>query len=119
VDSRLYKDMNTKYFHMLAKIRQNKKKSTAINDNLGNWIHEDKAILGCFLDYFSSLFCTKTKSSKYREVKGNRNTIALTPTVDQYEIKMAIFQMNSFEAPGPMESNLSSIKNIGIGPQTV
>lgn len=68
---------------MLAKIRQNKKKIKAIKGKMGNWVYEDKAILGCFLDHFSSLFCTKKMSSKYREVQGNRKTIALNPIIDK------------------------------------
>ena len=52
----VYKDLNTRYFHMLVKIRHAKRYSNMLKNNEGHWVHGHSNLATLVTTYFAQFF---------------------------------------------------------------
>ena len=114
------RDLNTKFYHALAKKRRIRNRIVGLHDAAGNWITEDNGVEKVAVDYFEDLFSTTSPSefdSFLTEV-----TPSITPQMNQQllristedEVGEALLMMHPEKAPGPDGMTTFFFNIIGI-----
>lgn len=104
---RRYADFNTRYFHLLAKIKKSRGKILALKDSDGNWVSDNQELKIMATSYFRQMFQTRHVSSSWAVNLSSKNTIkdqdciALLKPITDEEVKYNLFQMDPIKSPGP------------------
>lgn len=107
LDRAKLRDMNTKYFHTLAKIKKCRKKIVCLKDSDDNWVSDDAVLKGIMTDYFQCIFSSSHDShariNTFRSVSAVSDDWSerLEAQVSDLEVREALTQMASMKCPGP------------------
>ncbi|XP_056692196.1 uncharacterized protein [Spinacia oleracea] len=107
INWRKFGDYNTKYFHTLAKIKKAQGKILTLQNNLGDWITDQKSLRNLATTYFVNLFTTTHFSSLLNSSTiGNiglddskKSMFLARVTLD--EVRLNLFNMDPTKSPGP------------------
>ncbi|XP_072084360.1 uncharacterized protein [Arachis hypogaea] len=98
-------DRNTKFFHASTMARRRRNRIEALQDDNGNWIHEQTTLERMATSFYSRLYIEDTPDTPF--VLNNcfppLDTIDLESigsNVSRMEIRSALFSMGSLKAPG-------------------
>ena len=101
-----WRDMNTRYFHSLAKIKSCRRKISCLKNNDNEWVMEDGVLKKMMTDYFEEMFTTSHLNHPRRVEFQSRLVISdewkdrLSRKVDETEISAALSQMAPLKSPG-------------------
>ncbi|CAN1848205.1 Transposon TX1 uncharacterized 149 kDa protein, partial [Linum perenne] len=101
-------DRNTRFFHHLSTIQRRGRNSiTRLKNELGEWVEEDRGIRNHITSFFHALFqaprevCDFSAINQMPRVIDDAMNRRLTRTVEDWEIKQAVFQLGPHKSPGP------------------
>ena len=104
---RKFGDYNTRYFHVLAKIKKSKGKIHSLQDSEGNWIHDDLLLKNLARDTFINMFSAKHTFSKRLPSFMSQtfilpeDSIELTKPFSKEEVESTVKSMAPLKSPGP------------------
>ena len=101
VDWRKYGDYNTRYFHIVAKIKKSRVKILSLKDNHGIWIYE-KRFLNLWPGIILPLSLTQNfnVSSRISSSISNNNLLGLSAPTSKEELKDINFSISRVKCPG-------------------
>lgn len=100
-------DKNTAFFHACTAIRRKRNRIINLKNRYGQWCETEDQIKQEVEQYFRNLFTTSNPSGYDEILSGIPRSITesmnknLTRSVDEAEIKKALFSMHPNKAPGP------------------
>lgn len=101
-------DRNTSFYHVSALARRKRNLISAVKNEVGDWLLEEREVMNHFREGFMSLYST-LKSLLSGELiiirNGNQSSwtkrrIAINMVTDE-EISTALWSMKAYKAPGP------------------
>jgi hypothetical protein len=100
-------DRNTTFFHNYASARHKKNFIKKLKNDAGSWVEGTESLKPVIFQYFSNLFSSEVQEIDLKfldkiqgKVSQEMNDKLLLPfTVD--EVKMALFSIGDYKAPGP------------------
>ncbi|XP_056692109.1 uncharacterized protein [Spinacia oleracea] len=104
---RKYADYNTKYFHILAKIRKSKGKILTLQNDQGEWITDQTSLKSLAVNYFNKLLQTTHVFSSFKNSGlspckiSDTDKTNLIREVTMEEVKSNLFSMDPIKCPGP------------------
>ncbi|XP_056690122.1 uncharacterized protein [Spinacia oleracea] len=104
---RKYGDYNTKYFHLLAKIKKSRGKILALKNSNGDWITKLEDLKNLATGFYENLFATTMDFSSLKSITLNHSTLSdansnrLLEPITIEEVKANLFQMDPIKSPGP------------------
>ncbi|XP_027150198.1 uncharacterized protein LOC113750422 [Coffea eugenioides] len=99
-------DKNTRYFHAHVKGRRTRNMIRKLQRDDGSWTTNEEEVIAEISDFFRGLFTSGGRSDMTEMLEGIPHSITqdmntnLTKQVDEDEIKVALFSMQSDKAPG-------------------
>nr|XP_009774194.1 PREDICTED: uncharacterized protein LOC104224272 [Nicotiana sylvestris] len=101
--------MNIKFFHSMLKVRRNANKIFTIRDNAGITRNNKNGIAEAFVDYYTSMLCTKTRDRmrvcnatvKQGPVVSAEQRGMLVAEFTMEEMKQALWKITGDKSPGP------------------
>lgn len=100
-------DRNTRFFHQTTLIKHRNNKIEALMDDSGVWVHEESAIQNLLVSYYQTLFASSGPRSSNLFTHHSYGHLSESDTgllgnqVSYEEVRMALFSMANFKAPGP------------------
>lgn len=117
----LYGDNNTKFFHASAITRKRRNTITALKNDQGNWITNERRIRACFVSHFRKIY---TKGSRVHvEVAYGEALLNSLPQIPNaahaylvadptdHEILMALMALGPNKSPGPDGFNAKTLQD--------
>ncbi|XP_048493650.1 uncharacterized protein LOC125494124 [Beta vulgaris subsp. vulgaris] len=104
---RNFGDYNTRYFHVLAKIKKSKGKIHALQDLDGNWVFDDLHLKNMARKAFMNIFSTKHSFSKRMHSFESHihilheDGLDLTKMFSKEEVEVIVKSMAPLKSPGP------------------
>ncbi|XP_048491336.1 uncharacterized protein LOC125492674 [Beta vulgaris subsp. vulgaris] len=102
-------DLNTRYFHVLAKIKKSKGKIHALQDSRGVWVYDDSTLKNMARLAFMDILSTKHSSSLLNSsfispvALASEDALSLGKLVSLEELSHVIKSMSPIKSPGPDE----------------
>jgi hypothetical protein len=100
-------DRNTRYYQVKAANRKRKNRIYMLRGTDGDWIEDEGKLKELVNNFFKELFTEETNvksytSSDYKFVPLHEDIVQdLSRQISKEEIKIALFQMGPWKAPGP------------------
>lgn len=66
------RDQNTSFYHVSTLARRRRNMITAINNEIGNWIIEEREVMNHFREGFIKLYFTSQVKAKWKNEKWTR-----------------------------------------------
>jgi hypothetical protein len=112
-------DLNTKFFHMSASVRNRRKKIVKLVNGANVEVKTQPEICEVALNYFDQLF--KANSSVHDPILSlvvpkinEEDNEKLVAPITKEEVREALFQMHPDKAPGPDGFNPAFYQHFGI-----
>lgn len=102
-------ERNTTFYHVSTLVRRKRNRIYAIQNNVGDWVSEERDVMNFFRKGFEDLFSTTkslshntvTPPSRWQVSLSDSDRECLTASVSEDEIRVALWSMKAFKAPGP------------------
>ena len=103
-------DANTKYFHTVATARKNQNAIWSLQDEAGNWVHDDQSIKSLGVQYFKKIFADDHLTNIVAQLKVIRlfpsficpvEKEAFTGSVTLTEVEAALKSFKRDKSSGP------------------
>lgn len=107
MNRRKHGDLNTKYFHLIAKIRKSRGKFLTLKGDNDEWITDDGALKQLAVSFFKQIFQTThfqscgVPSLQIPRIISSDEVISLCRPITEEEVKYNLFQMDLIKSPGP------------------
>ena len=102
-------DRNTSFFHVSTLARRKRNLITAIKNEVGDWLTEEREVASHIREGFMKLYTTSQEAATWKiehnlswQAKlSNEEKVNLSHMVTDEEIKAALWSLKAFIAPGP------------------